>query len=532
MAIIDSKIDLNSQGFAARYEAMKLMVEELNRHLDLAKIEGSDKQIKRHLEANKMLARQRVKRLLDPQSPFFELMPLAGWGQSDMSLGGSIVGGIGYINQKPVVINANVPTLKGGALNYVSVLKSQRLDVIAKENRLPTIYLCESAGAHLPQQALVYNLGGACFREIARRSKLGIPNIAVVFGSSTAGGAYIPGMSDYIIMVKKQAKVFLAGPPLVKMAIKEEIDDESLGGAEMHSRISGVSDFLADSEDQALEKAREILGHLNTRSSLIYSQFEEPRYSGDEILGIVSKDVRSVFDPREIIARIVDGSDFTEFKPEYGPTLVCGFAKIFGHKIGILSNRGILVSEASNKGAQFIQLCNQDGRPILFLQNITGFMVGKKVEQDGIIKHGAKMINAVANSEVPAITIMMGASYGAGNYAMCGRAFEPRFLFSWPHSKLAVMGGEQLAGVLEIVKRQSSAKEGLPVNEAELEHAKSILLEQIEQESSAYYASSRIWDDGIIDPRDTRKVVGQCLQIIGYQPEKNGHNQSYGIFRM
>lgn len=533
MAVIETSLKTDGENFKTKFEDMRQLIDDLNEKLDRAREEGPEKYTKKHKASGKLLARERVKALLDEGTEFLELMPLAGIDQDDMTLGGSIVGGIGMVSGRPCIINANVPTIKGGALNYVGVLKSQRLDTIARENQLPTIYLCESAGAHLPQQALVYNQGGVTFREISRRSKMGIPSVTIVFGSSTAGGAYIPGMSDYIIMVKKQAKVFLAGPPLVKMAINEESDEETLGGAEMHSRVSGVSDYLAKDEDEAIGKAREIMSHLNF-PELKENSFNEPKYSPEEILGIISPDVSKPFNPREVIARLVDDSEFSEFKPEYGPTLVCGYARIHGYTVGILANQGILVSEAANKGAQFIQLCNQDNRPLLFLQNITGFMVGKKVEQEGIIKHGAKMINAVSNSEVPAITIMMGASYGAGNYAMCGRAYEPRFLFSWPNSKMAVMGPEQLAGVMEIIKRQAAEKAGVEVDEDQIAKIKKATIDQIETESSAYYATSRVWDDGIIDPRDTRRVLGTCLKTIHWNTEKKEGRASggYGTFRM
>jgi len=533
MAILKTKIKSDGETFKGRKDKMYGLLEDLNIKLNICRDQGPEKYQTRHKDKGKMLARDRVELLLDSGTEFLELMPMAGYEQKEMTNGASIIGGIGVVGGKKCVINANVPTLKGGALNYMSVLKSQRLDIIAKENRLPTIYLTESAGADLPQQSLVYNIGGASFREISRRSAMGIPSIAVVFGSSTAGGAYIPGMSDYVIMVKKNAKVFLAGPPLVKMATNEDTTDELLGGAEMHSRISGVSDFLAENEQEAIELAKELVSQFMPQGNgnkTLQLEIKDPLYESEELLGIVSTDLKRQFDIKEVIARVVDGSEFLEFKPNYGPTLVTGYAKIMGHSVGILANNGVLFSEASNKGTQFIQLCNQENRPLIFLQNITGFMVGSKIEQGGIIKHGAKLINAVSNSQVPAITILIGASYGAGNYAMCGRAFEPRFLFTWPNSNLAVMGAEQLAGVLEIIKRESSAKAGIPINEDEIKDSRLKTIEHVQYQSSAYYGSSRIWDDGIIDPRDTRKILGECLSVINLNPEKP--NRQYGVFRM
>jgi acetyl-CoA carboxylase carboxyltransferase component len=373
--------------------------------------------------------------------------------------------------------------------------------------------LVESAGADLPVQSKVFVPGGRGFREITRRSKLRIPSISVVFGSSTAGGAYLPGMSDYVVMVKKQAQVFLAGPPLVKMATGEVSTEEELGGAEMHSRVSGLSDYLAEDELDGIRIAREIVRNFNLKKPPTPQQanFDQPVYDVDQLLGIASADVRVPFDVREVIARIVDGSRFSEFKSEYGPTLITGFAHIHGFPVGILGNNGVLMSESAAKGAQFIELCNQQDIPLVFLQNITGFMVGKTYEEQGIIRNGAKLINAVSNSTVPAITIMIGGSYGAGNYAMCGRAYEPRFLFTWPNHRIAVMGPQQLSGVMDIIKRESLIKAGMPVDEEKLAASRVALESQIQRESDCYFATARLWDDGIIDPRDTRTVLGISL---------------------
>ncbi len=378
-------------------------------------------------------------------------------------------------------------------------------------------------------QAKIFVPGGRGFREITRRSKERIPTISVVFGSSTAGGAYLPGMSDYVVMVKKQAQVFLAGPPLVKMATGEVSDEESLGGAEMHSRVSGLSDYLAEDELDGIRIARDIVAHLNRPMPAAPRSVSEPLYDPDELLGIASADVRVPFEIREVIARIVDASEFSEFKPEYGPTLVTGFARVHGFSIGILGNNGVLMSESSAKGAQFIELCNQQDLPLLFLQNITGFMVGRAYEEDGIIRNGAKLINAVSNSTVPAITIMVGGSYGAGNYAMCGRAYDPRFLFSWPNHRIAVMGAQQLSGVMDIIKREAAAKANQPIDEPKLTAAKKALEAQIERESDCYYATARLWDDGIIDPRDTRTVIAIALSASYNAPVKG--TLEFGVFR-
>lgn len=516
------------------FELMNKLCLELKNNLKLSTAQGQEKYINRHLERGKLLARDRVELLLDEAAPFLELMPLAGWEQEDMTLGGSIVAGLGIVNGVICLINANVPTEKGGALNEMSLQKAMRLDQMAMENKLPMIYLTESAGADLPQQAKIFNYGGAAFREITRRSSEGIPSISVVFGSSTAGGAYIPGMSDYVIMVKGQAKTYLAGPPLVKMAINEDANDESLGGALMHSRRSGLCDFLAENESDAIKQARQIVASFNWPQLKSEEEIDPPLYAAEELLEIVSADVKKPYDVREVIARLVDGSRFMEFKPLYGETLVTGWASLCGYPLGILANNGALFSDSANKGSHFIQLCNQRNIPLLFLQNITGFMVGQKAEEEGIIKNGAKLINAVSNSKVPALTVMIGASYGAGNYGMSGRAYSPRFLFSWPNAKLAVMGEDQLVGVMEIIQKEKMKKSGIMpsaiMDMAKGKLAKEMLRKRISSESSVYYSTSRTWDDGIIDPRNTRNVLGLCLAAIAQ--EKKESNGAFGIFRM
>lgn len=532
MSIIVSKVNRKSAAFQSNYEKMSELVSDLNKKLKDATRQGSPKHIQRAKEAGKLLARERLELLLDRDSPFLELMPLAGWGGDGFGPGGTIVAGIGLVQGKLCLINSNVGTHKGGAVDYATLQKGIRLNEIAMDNRLPTINIVESAGANLPEQEKIFNYGGINFREITRRSKAGLVTLSLVCGNATAGGAYIPGMSDYVIMVKNQAKVFLAGPPLVKMATNEITDDESLGGADMHSRLSGVSDYLAADDIDGIRLLREIMSFIPTDKDLYVpnKHVKEPLYDPDEILGIVNPDVRIPFDSREIIARIVDASEFSEFKPYYGPTLVCGWAEIHGYPVGIMANNGVLFPDSSNKGAHFIQLCNRNHTPIIFLQNITGFIVGRKYEEEGIIKHGAKLINAVSNSEVPAITIMMGASYGAGNYAMCGRAYQPRFLFSWPNSRIAVMGGEQLSGVMEIIQREAAEKAGIPYDEEQGQQMREYMIKEVEQKSTAYYSTGNLWDDGIIDPRETRNILGFTLAVANHRKIKGA--ESYGVFRM
>ncbi|HLU11032.1 MAG TPA: carboxyl transferase domain-containing protein, partial [Oceanobacillus sp.] len=447
MTILQSQIDTRSEEYRRNYEHNSKLVEQLAERQAQIRKGGSERAIKKHLDAGKLLPRERIELLLDPGTPFLELSPLAAWGMyNDESPGAGTVNGIGVVNGVECMIGANEATVKGGTSYPITVQKMLRAQEIARENHLPCIYLVESGGANLPHQAELFVEGGRTFANQAKMSAMGIPQISLVFGNSTAGGAYVPGLSDYAVMVRKQALAFLGGPPLVKMATGEEVDEETLGGAEMHARISGLADYLAENDADAIRIGREIVGRLNWRKHLptTLRSPEPPRYDPDELLGIVPIDtIRQPLDMREILARIVDGSRFLEFKPEYGGTLVCGHAHINGFPVGILANNGVLFSESANKAAQFIQLCNHSRIPILYLQNITGFMVGSKAEQEGIIKHGSKMINAVANSNVPQFTVLIGGSYGAGNYAMCGRAYDPRLLFAWPTSRIAVMGAEQ-----------------------------------------------------------------------------------------
>ncbi|MEK7487552.1 MAG: carboxyl transferase domain-containing protein [Planctomycetota bacterium] len=510
---------------------MQEAVKRLNQWLSQVGSGGDEKYKIRHQERGKLLPRERIELLMDRDRYFLEIAPLAGFEVKENWLGAGIIGGIGVVSGTECVIWANEATVKGGAICELGVQKSMRLAEIARNNGLPTIQLIESAGADLPNQHKIFIPGGQGFREITQRSAKRIPTLSLVFGSSTAGGAYFPGMSDYVVMVRNQAKVFLAGPPLVKMASGEISDEESLGGALMHSTLSGVSDYLAENEPHALQLGREIIQslHWSKKGPTPHAPVREPLYPSEELLGIASADIKVPFEAREVITRLVDGSDFHEFKPHYGTTLVTGFAQIHGYPVGILANNGILFSESSNKGAQFIALCNQIHRPLIFLQNITGFMVGKHYEEGGIIKNGAKLINAVSNSTVPAITIMIGASFGAGNYGMCGRAYQPRFLFTWPNHRIAVMGAEQLAGVMEIVKREAAMKANISLDEAELSATREKILKQIQYESDPYFATARLWDDGIIDPRDTRSVLGIALSICHQQPIEG--TMAYGVFR-
>jgi acetyl-CoA carboxylase carboxyltransferase component len=516
VSVLRSALDTRGAEYASRRDAMLARLAELDVEHAKALAGGGPRYTQRHRDRGKLLARERIELLIDPDSPFLELSPLAGYG-TGFPVGGSVVTGIGVVCDTECVLVASDPTVRGGSTNPWTLRKSLRAADIALHNQLPLINLVESGGADLPTQKEIFIPGGQIFRDLTRMSAAGIPTIALVFGSSTAGGAYLPGMSDYVVMVQDRAKVFLGGPPLVKMATGEESDDESLGGAAMHARQSGLADFLAVDEHDALRIGRSVVARLNRRKPVRDQAHlpAAPVHSDDELAGIVPEDLKVPFDPREVIARIVDGSDFDEFKSLYGSSLVTGWAELHGYPLGILANaRGVLFSEESQKAAQFIQLANQAGVPLLFLQNTTGYMVGSRYEQAGIIKHGAMMINAVSNSRVPHLTVVMGASYGAGNYGMCGRAYDPRFLFSWPSAKSAVMGPAQLAGVLSIVARQASAARGEPYDEAADAAMRAAVAEQIEAESQPFFLSGRIYDDGVIDPRDTRTVLGMCLSVI------------------
>ncbi|OLF17912.1 acyl-CoA carboxylase subunit beta [Actinophytocola xanthii] len=532
MTTLRSTVDTGSAEFGANRDAMLEKLAEIEAEHAKAVAGGGEKYVERHRGRGKLLVRERIELLLDPDSPFLELSPLAAWG-SDYRVGASVVTGIGVVEGVECLICGSDPTVKGGASNPWTAKKSYRAADIAAQNRLPTINLVESGGADLPTQKEIFIPGGRIFRDLTRASKAGTPTVALVFGNSTAGGAYLPGMSDYVVMVRERAKVFLGGPPLVKMATGEESDDESLGGAEMHARTSGLADYLAVDERDAIRIGRRIVSRLNWRKQGTppAPDYAEPRYDPEDLLGIVPADLRTPFDPREVIARVVDDSDFDEFKPLYGTSLVTGWARLHGYPVGVLANaRGVLFSEESQKAAQFIQLANQVDTPLLFLHNTTGYMVGKSYEQGGIIKHGAMMINAVSNSTVPHISVLMGASYGAGHYGMCGRAYDPRFLFAWPSAKSAVMGPQQLAGVLSIVARQAAASRGQEYSEEHDAAMRAMVENQIEAESLPMFLSGMLYDDGIIDPRDTRTVLGICLSTIHNGPISGA--DGFGVFRM
>jgi len=527
---LPSTVDTRSETYRANYAWMSAEIDRLRAELKRSTEGGGAKYIERHKARGKLLPRERVEALLDLGSYFLEIAPLAGIGMDGEVPGAGLIGGIGLVEDRECLIIANEATAKGGATGEPGLLKNARLADIARENRLPVILLVEAAGADLPQQAKVFVPGGRGFRELTRRSRMRIPTISVVFGPSTAGGAYLPGMSDYVIMVRKRASVYLAGPPLVKMATGEIADEESLGGAEMHSRVSGLSDYLAESELDGIRIAREVVSYFNLpKPPVDLAPVEEPAYPCDQLLGIASSDPRVPFEAREVIARIVDGSRFSEFKAGYGTTLVTGFARVHGMAVGILANNGVLMSESAAKGAQFIALANQQNIPLVFLQNITGFMVGRSYEEQGIIRNGAKLINAVSNSTVPAITIMMGGSYGAGNYAMCGRAYDPRFLFTWPNHRIAVMGPQQLSGVMDLIKREAAARQKIEIDEARFNVEKQTLEAQITRESDPYFATARLWDDGIIDPRDTRTVLAISLAAALNRPVEG--TMEWGVFR-
>ncbi len=539
MARIVSRADLRSPAYAENRAAMLGALDELEGLASSVVRGGGSGDVAKDARSvaklrgrGKLLPRERIGLLIDRGSAFLELSPLAGWGTDD-PLGGGMVTGVGTVRGVECVISANDPTVKGGAQGPTSVAKGLRAMEIARVNRLPLISLTESAGADLPKQAEIFVPGGASFKNLTRLSAEGIPTITLVFGSSTAGGAYVPGMSDYVVLQKDAARVYLGGPPLVKMAINEDADEESLGGAEMHARVSGLADYLAIDEPDAMRIGREIVGHLNWRKQgpgPTVQKPADPAYDPDELLGIASSDVRVPFEVRDVIARIVDGSEFEEFKPLYGSTLVTGWAHLGGYPVGILANNGILFSEEAEKGAQFIQLCERHDVPILFIQNITGFMVGTRYEQGGIIKDGAKLINAVSNSTVPHLTLMVGASYGAGNYGMSGRSYDPRFVFTWPNHRIAVMGPKQLGGVLSIVARQRTEAAGQEFDEAAFAPVREAFESQVEAQSTALYATGRLWDDGIIDPRDTRTVLTLALSAV-HSAQVQGAS-SYGVFRM
>ena len=530
MSVLRSRLDTRSDDYRSNLAEMQALWEQVAGQLALVPSVGGQRYVDRHRARGKMLARERIEQLVDHDTPVLELSPLAGWG-SEFPIGCGSVNVIGVIEGVECAITASDMTYRGGSMNPRSVDKGERFRDIIRRNRLPWVNLIESAGADLPHQADIFIRGGAGFRDQTQFSKLGIPTITAAFGPNTAGGAYVPGMSDYSIFVRERGTAYLGGPPLVKMAIDEIVDEETLGGAEMHSRTSGLSDYLAADEMDALRITRDIVRHLRWRKlgPGPTEPADDPVHDPDELIGCASADVRVPFEIREIYARLLDGSRFEEFKPLYGDQLVCGWGSIHGFPVGLLGNNGILFSEEAAKGAQFIQLCNRTDTPLVFFHNITGFMVGSKAEQGGIIRNGAKTINAVSNSEVPHFNLMVGASYGAGNYGMAGNAYDPRFIFSWPNHKIAVMGPKQLAGVMDIVARNAAAGRGIEVDEEKLGAQKQALEDQIEAESSALYATGRVWDDGIIHPNDSRAVLGLALSAAHSNVVQGA--TSYGVWR-
>ncbi len=535
MAGFESQLDLADKKFEQNKTAMRNFANDLRKHLIKIQEGGGEKARERHRAHGKLLPRDRIELLLDPGSDFLELSQLAGFElYTDEIPAGGIITGIGSVMGIDCMIVANDATVKGGAYYPITVKKHLRAQKIAAQNRLPCIYLVDSGGAFLPKQDEVFpdeNHFGRIFYNQANMSAQAIPQIAVVMGSCTAGGAYIPAMADESIIVREQGTIFLAGPPLVKAATGEVVTAEALGGAEVHTRISGVADHFAQNDEHAIAQTRRIVSNLNYRVTpqVVMRESEEPLHDPQEIYGIIPTDARYPFDVREIIIRIVDGSHFDEFKALYGKTIVCGFAHIHGIPVGIIANNGILFSESALKAAHFIELCTQRGIPLVFLQNITGFMVGSKFESEGIAKNGAKLVTAVACAQVPKVTVIIGSSFGAGNYAMSGRAYEPRFLWMWPNARIGVMGGEQAASVLAQVTRDKKKRGGETWSAADEQAFKAPLLEQYNKQSSAYYSSSRLWDDGVIDPVDTRRVLGRSLKIALNAPISP---TKFGIFRM
>jgi acyl-CoA carboxylase subunit beta len=532
MTVLPTRVDRSAPQFRENRAAMLAKLDELERELARARAGGGKRYVERHRARGKLLPRERIERLVDRDAPFLELSPLAAVG-TEYVVGASLVTGVAVVEGVECMLIAHDPTVRGGATNPYTLRKALRAMDVARENRLPVVNLVESGGADLPRQAEIFVPGGAMFRNLTQLSQLRIPTISLVFGNATAGGAYLPGLCDYVVMVRGQAKVFLGGPPLVRMATGEVATDEELGGAEMHSRVSGVSDFLAEDEVDALRLGREIVARLGWRKlgPGPSQPCDDPLHDPEDLLGLAPTDLRRPTEVREVIARIVDGSRFDEFKPLYGVNLVTGWASIHGFPVGILANDlGVLFSDESEKAAQFIQLANRSDTSLVFLQNTTGYMVGKAYEQRGMIKDGSKMINAVSNSGVPHVTVAIGASYGAGNYGMCGRAYDPRFLFAWPNSKTAVMGPQQLAGVLSIVARQGAEAAGKPYDEEKDAAVRKLVEEQIERESLAPYNTALLYDDGIIDPRDTRTVLGLALSACHSAPVKG--SDAFGVFRM
>jgi acetyl-CoA carboxylase carboxyltransferase component len=535
VGVLDSQVDVSSAEFRENRAHMEALVTDLRERLASARRGGGDEALRRHREQGKLTARERIERLLDPATPFLEVAALAAHGMYDGAApSAGLVTGIGRVRGREVMVVANDATVKGGTYFPLTVKKHLRAQEIAQENRLPCVYLVDSGGAFLPLQAEVFpdrDHFGRIFYNEARMSAAGIPQISVVLGSCTAGGAYVPAMSDEAVIVKGRGTIFLGGPPLVKAATGEVVSAEELGGADVHCRVSGVADHYALDDDDALARAREIVGYLTARKEAPWDvrEPEEPRLDPKELAGIVPRNVRKAYDVREVVARLVDGSRFHEFKALYGQTLVTGFAHVMGYPVGILANNGVLFSESALKATHFIEMCCQRRVPLVFLQNITGFIVGKEYEQKGIAKDGAKMVHAVANAQVPKFTVVIGGSFGAGNYGMCGRAYQPRQLWMWPNARISVMGGEQAASVLAQVKQEQLERQGKSMSPAEVEAFMAPTLAKYEEEGSPYYSTARLWDDGVIPPEDTRTVLGLGISAALNAPIPEAR---FGVFRM
>jgi geranyl-CoA carboxylase beta subunit len=536
MPALASRLDVAGAAFAANAQRMAERLAEVQRLQALVVAESESKRQKFE-QRGQLLPRERVARLLDRGSTFIELSRLAGLNMHDddgkkVVMGGGSIVGIGIVAGKRVLVSASDSGVKGGTVAPMGLKKALRAQEIARENKLPLIALVESGGANLMYQAEIFIDGGRTFANQARLSAAGIPQIAVVHGSSTAGGAYLPGLSDYVVLVRGRSSIYLAGPPLVKAAIGEDANDEELGGAQMHAELTGLGEYLAEDDAHAIATARELIDKLPWDTVPDAPPCDEPRFATEELMGIVPADEREPYDVREIVARLVDGSDFLEFKAAYGAETVCGHARVGGHRVALIGNNGPIQPSGSTKAAQFIQLADQSGTPIVFLQNTTGYMVGRAAEQGGAIKHGSKMIQAVANARVPKFTFVLGGSYGAGNYGMCGRGFDPRFIFAWPSARTAVMGGAQAAKVMDILNRSKLERSGLSANEDALKAMSDALRLRLDKESTALFGTARLWDDGIIDPRDTRRILIECLAIAAQADARVLRPNTFGIARM
>jgi len=537
MPRLRSKLDPKSDSFSRNRAEMLELVEGF-RALETKVREHSASKAGKFSKRGQILPRQRVQRLLDRGAPFLELSTLAGYkmhdddGKSGIS-GGSNIIGIGFVQGRRCLVSASDSAIKGGAISPMGLRKTLRAQEIALQNKLPTVNLVESAGANLIYQSELFVEGGRVFANMARLSAAGLPQITVVHGSSTAGGAYIPGLSDYVVVVRGRSKIFLAGPPLVKAALGEDAEEEALGGAEMHARVAGTAEYLAESDADAIAVARDLVSkvHWDRVRTDAPEPVKPPRYDPDELAGAVPVDYGVPYDVREIIARVVDDSDFLDFGPDYGPQTVCGHARIEGHPCGIIGNNGPIFAEGAAKAGHFIQACCQSGTPIIYLQNTTGYMVGTQAEQAGIVKHGSKMIQAVANATVPQLTVLVGGAFGAGNYGMCGRAFDPRFIFAWPNARISVMGGAQAAKVMEIITVAKFARQGVEIPPENLEKMTGAIRDKLDSESDALFGTARIWDDGIIDPRDTRRVLGMALATCREAAARTLHGNTFGVAR-